>query len=82
MKVIIIGGGGFVGKSISQKLKQRLGVKVVSLSRSSTPSFDITISPSQEVRDTFKHSNLVINCTGILYSSGGNTFDAVQVQEI
>lgn len=89
--VTVIGGSGFVGRYIVQLLAKS-GYRVRVAVRNPNNALDLTVSgtvgqvvPVQcnvrnlaSVRAVVKGADYVINCVGILYESGAQTFESTQ----
>ncbi len=90
LNICILGGSGFVGRSIAPKLvAQRHNVKV--LTRRRERQRDMLVFPSLTLvegdvnelgflREQFQESDAVINLIGILNSSGKNSFQRIHVE--
>lgn len=91
--VTVIGGSGFVGRYIVQKLA-KAGMRVRVAVRNPNNAIDLTVCgyvgqvlPVQcnirnleSVRKVTQGADYVINCVGILYQSGAQTFEATQLK--
>lgn len=89
--VTVIGGSGFVGRYIVQSLA-KMGMRVRVAVRNPSKALDLTVSgtvgqivPVQcnirnlnSVKAVTKGSYFVINCVGILYETGKQTFEDTQ----
>jgi len=89
--VTVIGGSGFVGRYIVQKLAKQ-GYRVRVAVRNPNHALDLTVSGTvgqiasvqcnirhlNSVQNAIKDSDYVINCVGILFESGKQTFQDTQ----
>lgn len=89
--VTVFGGSGFLGRNVVRKLAER-GARVVVACRSPEKAKHLKsmgeigqITPvkcnvieAENVANTVKGSDYVVNLTGILFQSGRNRFDSVQ----
>ena len=89
--VTIIGGSGFVGRYIAQRMA-RAGWRVRVACRHPNDAIFVrpygvvgqvepvftNIRDDDSVRDVVNGADAVVNCVGVLVESGKNTFDAVQ----
>jgi NADH dehydrogenase len=91
--VTIIGGSGFVGRYICQNMARRGWRVRVACRRPNEAIFVQTygvvgqVLPVQcnirneaSVRAAVRGADIVVNCVGVLYEKGRNTFDAVQAE--
>ncbi len=89
----IIGGSGFVGRYIAQRLARRGWRVRVACRRPNEALFvkpygavgqvepvQCNIRDEASTRRVIAGSDAVINCVGVQYESGGNTFDATQAE--
>lgn len=91
--VTLIGGSGFVGRYIAQSMARRGWRVRVACRRPNEALFvkpygavgqvepvQCNIRDDASLRAVIAGADAVVNCVGILYASGANTFDAVQAQ--
>lgn len=91
--VTIIGGSGFVGRYVAQRMARRGWRVRVACRRPNQAIFVQTygvvgqvlpvqcnIRDEESVRRVIMGSDAVVNCVGVLWESGRNRFDAVQAE--
>ena len=88
--VCIVGGSGFVGRSVADHLCAR-GLRVRVLTRSRPRAMPIAVLPTAEIEvvnphdaaalaRAFENMDAVVNLVGILNEGGGHTFRAAHVE--
>jgi NADH dehydrogenase len=91
--VTIVGGSGFVGRYIAQGMARRGWRVRVACRRPNEAHFvrpygvvgqvepvQCNIRDEDSLRRVISGARAVVNCVGILFESGKNTFDAIQVE--
>ncbi len=91
--VTIIGGSGFVGRHIAQRMARRGWRVRVAVRRPNEAMFvkpygvvgqvepvQCNIRDEASTRAVIRGADAVVNCVGILYGSGRNTFEACQAE--
>lgn len=91
--VTIIGGSGFVGRHIAQRMARRGWRVRVACRRPNEAMYvkpygtvgqvepvQCNIRDEASIRAVIKGADAVINCVGLLFNSGRNTFDACQAE--
>lgn len=91
--VTIIGGSGFVGRHIAQAMARRGWRVRVACRRPNDAIFvkpygtvgqvepvQCNIRDDASTRSVIRGADAVVNCVGVLYSSGRNTFEACQAE--
>jgi uncharacterized protein YbjT (DUF2867 family) len=91
--VTIIGGSGFVGRYVAQRMARRGWRVRVACRRPNEAMYvkpygtvgqvepvQCNIRDEASIRAVIRGADAVINCVGLLYNSGRNTFDACQAE--
>ena len=86
----IVGGSGFVGRSVAEQLCAR-GMRVRVITRNRTRAMPIAVLPTAEIEvanphdpvalaRAFENMDAVVNLVGILHEGGGRTFQQCHVE--
>ena len=88
--VCIVGGSGFVGRSVAEQLCSR-GLRVRVITRSRPRAMSIAVLPTAEIEvadphepaalaRAFENMDAVVNLVGVLHEGGGRAFQACHVE--
>jgi uncharacterized protein YbjT (DUF2867 family) len=88
--VCIVGGSGFVGRSLAEQLSSR-GLRVRVVTRSRPRAMPIAVLPTVEIEVAnphdpadlarmFENMDAVVNLAGIIHEGGGRTFQSTHVE--
>lgn len=86
MKILVLGGKGFIGRQVASALKAK-GAEVIIGSRKAIADKnnirEIKLHEIQNLKswlDEFQSLDMIVNCVGILRERSGETYEAIHIE--